>query len=164
MPSEVRFLKLLLASWPPAILKGKLFLMGQSVFLSLFFFTQGPGDYFYRLGDVVLMQWPTPKNRKPQFLWKSTRWKQIAPRENNIWPIRPQCLYDFPLPLPAFMCLGLLCGTQWPLIKDWAWALRRPWRHSYQMPTSQNSARPPEISGCIVYHSDTQQWASLDFI
>lgn len=25
------------ASWPPAILKGKLFLMGQSVFLSLFF-------------------------------------------------------------------------------------------------------------------------------
>lgn len=30
------------------------------------------------------MQWPTPLNRKPQFLWKSTRWKQIAPRENNI--------------------------------------------------------------------------------
>lgn len=58
--------------------------MGQNVFLSLFFFTQGPGDYFYRLGDVVLRQQPTPKNRKPQFLWKSTRWKQIAPRENNI--------------------------------------------------------------------------------
>lgn len=47
------------------------------------FFTQGPGDYFYRLGDVVLTQRPTPKNRKPKFLWKSTRWKQIAPRENN---------------------------------------------------------------------------------
>lgn len=30
------------------------------------------------------MQQPTPLNRKPQFLWKTTRWKQIAPRENNI--------------------------------------------------------------------------------
>lgn len=56
----------------------------ECISVPLFFFTQGPGDYFYRLGDVVLMQWPTPKNRKPQFLWKSTRWKQIAPRENNI--------------------------------------------------------------------------------
>lgn len=54
-------------------------------FFSFFFlFTQGPGDYFYRLGDVVLAQRPTPKNRKPEFLWKSKRWKQIAPRENNI--------------------------------------------------------------------------------
>lgn len=53
-------------------------------FCPSFLFTQGPGDYFYRLRDVLLMQWPTPKNRKPQFLWKSTRWKQIAPRENNI--------------------------------------------------------------------------------
>lgn len=120
-------------------------------------------DYFFRLGDVVLTQWPTPKNRKPQFLWKSTRWKQIAPRENNIWPIRPQCLYDLALPLPAFMCLGVLCATQWPLIKDWARALRRLWRHSYQMSTSQNSARPPEFRGCIVWHSAARHRASCIF-
>lgn len=118
---------------------------------------------FTDLGDVVLMQQPTPKNRKPQFLWKSTRWKQIEVKGKQYFgwssfcrPIRPQCLYDLPLPLPAFMCLGLLCGTQWPLIKDWAQALRQPWRHSYQMPTSQNSARPPEINGCIVSHGHTQ--------
>ena len=92
--AESKLLKHLQACWLLATLKGKplTFLncrgssssWGQSVFLSLSFFTQSPADYFYRLGDVVLMQQPTPKNRKPQFLWKSTRWKQIAPRENNI--------------------------------------------------------------------------------
>lgn len=28
------------------------------------------------------------------------------------WPIRSPSLYDLPLPLPTFMCLGLLCSTQ----------------------------------------------------
>lgn len=82
----------------------------------------------------------------------SAKGKQYFGWSSFWWPIRPQCLYDLALPLPAFMCLGLLCGTQWPLIKDWAQALRRLWRHSYQMPSSQNSARPPEINACIVSH------------
>lgn len=82
-----------LKHWLTAILKrkllkfwieGKLVLVGANLFLALKFFTQGPGDYFYRLGDVVLTPRPTPKNRKPQFLWKPTRWKQIELRENNI--------------------------------------------------------------------------------
>lgn len=57
---------------------------------------------------------------------------------SSFWrPIRPQCLYDLPLPLPAFMCLVLLCVTQWPLIKDWAEVRRQQWRHSYQISSSE---------------------------
>lgn len=90
-PSKVDHLEHLKMRWLFATFKRKLNCRGSSssweriYFCPSFFFflKQGPGDYFYRRGDVVLTLWPTPKNRKPKFLWKSTRWKQIAPRENN---------------------------------------------------------------------------------
>lgn len=84
----------------------------------------------------------------------STKGKQYFGWNSFWWPIRPQCQYDLPLPLPAFMSLGLLCATQWPLIKDWVEALRRQWRHSYQIPTSQDSERPPKSSSWMVCHTD----------
>lgn len=133
---------------------------GQNVFLSLFFhtrswrlFLQTRGCCTYAVANTQEQE-ATVSMKVHEMEADSAKGKQYFGWSSFWWPIRPQCLYDLPLPLPAFMCLGLLCGTQWPLIKDWAQALRRPWRHPYQMPTSQNSARPPEINGCMDCHTD----------
>lgn len=93
--------------------------MGQNVFLSLLFFTQGPGDYFYRLGGCCTSAVANTQEQEATVSMKahemeadSAEGKQYFGWSSFWWPIRPQCLYDLALPLPAFMCLGLLCGTQ----------------------------------------------------
>lgn len=139
--------------WPPAMLKGKqltfLNCRGSSsswnrvYFCPSFFlrtrscrlFLQTRGCCTYAAANTQEQE-ATVSMKVHEMEADSAMGKQYFGWSSFWWPIRPRCLYDLPLPLPAFMCLGPLCGTQWPLIKDWAKALRRPWRHSYQMPHS----------------------------
>lgn len=149
--------------------------MGQNVFLSLFsvytrswrLFLQTKGCFTYAVANTQEQE-ATVSMKVHEMEADSAKGKQYFGWSSFWWPIRPQSLYDLPLPLPAFICLELLCGTQWPLIKDWAQALRQQWRHSYQMPSSLNSARLPETWNQWLYglpHWHTQrQCAYLDFI
>lgn len=130
---------------------------GQNVFLSLSFFTQGPGDYFYRLGGCCTYAAANTQEQEATVSMKvhemeadSAKGKQYFGWSSFWWPIRPHCLVWFTTSSTCFYVFGGCCVEHNdPLIKDWAPTLRRWWRHPYQMPTSQN-ARPPEISGCVV--------------
>lgn len=169
VPSKVELLGQLQTCWPHATLKqevlkfwveGEALPLERELFLSLFFHIRSKRLFLQTRGcctcaaantqeqeakaSMKVHEMEADSNKGKQYFGWSSFWR----------PIRPQCLYDLPLPLPAFMCLVLLCVTQWPLIKDWAEARRQQWRHSYQISSSQNSTRPPKIRGCMVCHTE----------
>lgn len=93
--------------------------MEQNVFLSPFFlhtkcwrlFLQTTGCCTYVAANTQEQE-ATASMKVYEMEADSAEGKQYFGWSSSWWPIRPQCLYDLPLPLPAFMCLGLLCGTQ----------------------------------------------------
>lgn len=138
----------------------RLFLMRQNVFLSFFFFHARSWRLFLQTRGCCTSTVANTQEQEANVSMKvhkieadRAQGKQWFCWGSFWWPIRSPSLHDLPLPLPAFMCLGLLGPTQWPLIKDGAKAVRRQWRRSYQILTSHNSARPPRVSDCITFHT-----------
>lgn len=93
--------------------------MGPNVFLSLFFLHTRSWRLFLRTRGCCTYAVANTQEQEATVSMKvhemeadSAEGKQYFGWSSFWWPIRPQCLYDLPLPLPAFMCLGLLCGTQ----------------------------------------------------
>lgn len=144
---------------------GNAFFWDNMYFWPSALFTQHPVDYFYRLGDVVLMLWPTPMNRKPQFLWKSTRWKQIVRRENNILAEAPSggqldsdacMIYHF---LYLLLCVWSCCvehNDPWLKIE-----LRLGDSHGAGLIRCLRLRRQPEIHGRVLCHTGRQRLSNM---
>lgn len=92
--------------------------MRENVFLSFFFHTRSWRLFLQTRGSCTSAVANTQEQegnvsmKVHKIEADRAQGKQSFGRGSFWWPIRSPSLYDLALPLPAFMCLGLLCSTQ----------------------------------------------------